>query len=92
MKYFHQGMTPTVEPLLPVSATRNCYNKEHGYSAETRDFSRKILNNTDEWTKEVKLFSNCSYREEESSSHAELSKQTSKAQFNRKILRYDLQS
>jgi methionine salvage enolase-phosphatase E1 len=36
------------------------------------------LNITDEWTKEVKLFSNCSYLEEESSSHAELSNRLQK--------------
>jgi len=56
MKYSHQGMTPTVEPLLPVSATLNSCNKEHAYSAETRDFSWTILNKTEEWIKEVKFF------------------------------------
>jgi len=49
-------MTPTFEPLLPVSATLNSYNKEHAYSTETRDFSRNILNKTDKWIKEVKFF------------------------------------
>jgi hypothetical protein len=49
-------MIATVEPLLPVSATLNSYSKEHEYSAETRDFSRNILNKTDEWIKEVTFF------------------------------------
>lgn len=49
-------MTPTVEPLLPVFVTLNCYNKKRAYSAETGDFSRNKLNKTDEWIKEVKFF------------------------------------
>jgi hypothetical protein len=49
-------MTPKIEPLLQVSTTLNCHNKEHAYSPETRDFSRNILNKTDEWLKEVKFF------------------------------------
>jgi hypothetical protein len=48
-------MTPTVERLLLVSATLNCYIKKHAYSAETRDFSGDISNKTDEWIKEVKF-------------------------------------
>jgi len=56
MRYFHERMTPTVERHLLVSATLNCYNKEHTYSAETRYFSGNILNKTDEWIKEVKFF------------------------------------